>query len=196
MKHLYALLLLLLPVCLLAMPWRGYIVSKNDVPLTGYIGLIQHHNKTSTIVFVNDFGDTYEIAAQLIKGFAYQSDDRMIYYETKRVGQRWRFLQIVAKNEPMELYLLTATYRPQSLEDWSSIAQDGTSAIIAYWLKPEGRRLVKINRWGFRSKMRRLLAPKAPALADKVGQKGYRFRDVPSIIKEYNQLLAPKPNQI
>lgn len=196
MKHLYALLPLLLPICLLAMPWRGYIVSKNDVPLTGYIGLIQHHNKTSTIVFVNDFGDTYEIAAQLIKGFAYKNDDHMVYYETKRVGRRWRFLQIVAKNQPMELYMLTATYRPRNIEDWASLAQDGTSAIIAYWLKPEGCQLVKINRWGFRRKMRRLLRPKAPDLAKKVGQKGYRFRDVPGIIQEYNQLLAPKPNEI
>lgn len=40
MKYIYALLLLLLPLYLLAMPWRGYIVSKNDVP-----NIIQEYNQ-------------------------------------------------------------------------------------------------------------------------------------------------------
>jgi hypothetical protein len=199
MKQLYPLLLFLLPLSLLAnhtIPWRGYIVSKNDVPLSGYIASVEHSGKTSKVTFINDFGTLYEVPAQLIKGFAYRSGDNMVYFETKRVGNRWRFLQIVAKNQPMELYQLNAETRLYTYESMLSLPQDPSDSTIAYWLKPEGQRLFKVNRWGFRKKMRRLLSPKAPELADKIGQKGYRFSNVPKIIREYNQLLAPKPKSI
>jgi hypothetical protein len=56
--------------------------------------------------------------------------------------------------------------------------------------------MVKVSRWGFRRKLRRLLGPKAPALAEKIGQKGYRFDDMPRIAEIYNHLLTPRPKPI
>lgn len=196
MKHLYLLCLLVLPLCLDAMPWRGYLVSKNGIPLTGYISQISHKAKTSTVVFINDFGNRYEFPAELIKGFAYRDGERTIAFESKRVGGRWRFLQIVQKNAPLELHLLTKGTAFTTLEAWEDAMAGNGLPVIAYWLKPRGRRAVKIGRWGFRRKMRRLLQDRAPELAEKVGEKGYRFHDVPAIVEEYNRKMSPKHKEI
>ncbi|TXB67617.1 hypothetical protein [Phaeodactylibacter luteus] len=187
------LLLALLPLWAHAMPWRGYIVSKNGTQLTGYIANINHQLKTSTVVFINDFGDVYQIEAERIKGFVFSTKGQFFAFESRQVQRKWRYLRIVAKNQPLDLYVLTEG----TGNDFGALqARPEQMAPIAYWVKPQGRRATKIGPWRFRKKMRRVLQKHAPELAGKIGKRGYRFPDVPAIIEEYNKLLAQKNARI
>lgn len=193
MRYLYVALLLLLPFMLSSMPWPGYIVSKNGKQLTGYIGAITHQARTSTVVFINGFGDVYEIEAERIKGFAFEAKGALFAFETKTLNRTHRFLRILHKNGPMELFVLTY----DSMNNWGFTGQTLPNEQRSYWLRLQGdEEMVKISRWGFRRKLRRLLQHSTPALAEKIGQKGYQFDDMPAIVEIYNQLMTPKPKPI
>lgn len=193
MHKFYLFLLVCCPLLVQSMPWPGYIVSKNGKKLTGHIGVMQHQSRTSTIVFINGFGDTYEIEAERIKGFAFEAQGRLYAFESKKLHQANRFLRILHKNGPMELFVLTY----DSGATWSYTLQTLPSIQRSYWVRLQGTDgMVKITRWGFRRKLRRLLRPMAPTLAEKIGQKGYRFDDMPRITEIYNHLLTPRPEPI
>jgi len=172
------------------MPWPGYIMSKNGKQLTGHIGLMQHQARTSTVVFINGFGDVYEIEAERIKGFAFEANGALFAFESKALQQAHRYLRILHKNGPMELFVLTY----DSNMSWGFTGQALPIEQRSYWVRLNSQKeMVKISRWGFRRRLRRLIGYTAPALAEKIGQKGYRFDDMPAIAEIYNQLLTPKP---
>ncbi|WP_293571466.1 hypothetical protein [Phaeodactylibacter sp.] len=193
MHKFYVFLLVCCPLLMQSMPWPGYILSKNGKKLTGHIGVMQHQSRTSTIVFINGFGDTYEIEAERIKGFAFEAQGRLFAFESKDLQHAHRFLRILHKNGPMELFVLTY----DSGSSWAYTLQTLPSIQRSYWIRLQGEEtMVKVSRWGFRRKLRRLLGPKASALAEKIGQKGYRFDDMPRIAEIYNHLLTPRPKPI
>lgn len=190
MRQFCLALLLCCPLLLYSMPWPGYIMSKNGKQLTGHIGLMQHQARTSTVVFINGFGDVYEIEAERIKGFAFEANGALFAFESKALQQAHRFLRILHKNGPMELFVLTY----DSDMSWGFTGQVLPIEQRSYWVRLNHQKgMVKISRWGFRRKLRRLIGYTAPALAKKIGQKGYRFDDMPAIAEIYNQLLTPKP---
>ncbi|MEQ8704333.1 MAG: hypothetical protein RIC19_10460 [Phaeodactylibacter sp.] len=193
MRQFYLALLFCSPLLLYSMPWPGYIVSKNGKKLTGYIGIMQHQSRTSTVVFINDFGDVYKIEAERIKGFAFEADGALFAFESKALQQAHRFLRILHKNGPMELFVLTY----DSEASWAYNMQTLPSIQRSYWVRLQGQEeMIKISRWGFRRKLRRLLQRSTPGLAEKIGRKGYRFDDMPVIAEIYNQLLIPKPKPV
>lgn len=192
MKWMALLLSIALPFALAGMPWRGYLVSKNDVILTGYIGPLVHQSRTSVVTFINDFGDVYEIEAERIRGFGFYDEDELIAYESCQVTNRWRFLQILVRGKVWDLYGMTENI---AVNVWPP-PQPKAMQPISYWISSEGKRFIKIGPLGFRRKIRRLLGQNAPALADKIGQRGYRFRDMAKIVEAYNQLMSPKPFQL
>lgn len=193
MHKFYLFLLVCCPLLAQGMPWPGYIVSKNGKKLTGHIGVMQHQARTSTVVFINDFGDTYEIEAERIKGFVFEANGVLFAFESKALHPAHRFLRILHKNGPMELFVLTY----DSGATWEYTLQTLPSIQRSYWIRLQGEEpMVKVSRWGFRRKLRQLLRPKAPALAEKIGQKGYRFDDMPGIAEIYNQLMAPSAKPI
>jgi len=190
MRQFYLTLLLCCPLLLHSMPWPGYIMSKNGKQLTGHIGLMQHQARTSTVVFINGFGDVYEIEAERIKGFAFEANGALFAFESKALQQAHRYLRILHKNGPMELFVLTY----DSNMSWGFTGQALPIEQRSYWVRLNSQKeMVKISRWGFRRRLRRLIGYTAPALAEKIGQKGYRFDDMPAIAEIYNQLLTPKP---
>lgn len=195
MKALYLTLSLMLSATAtgIGMPWPGYIVSKNSIKLTGHIGAVNHQARSSTVTFINGFGDVYVIEAERIKGFAFKANGVLYAFESKKLPRRYRFLRILHKSGPMELFVLT----DETNYAWGPAYRSAPDESLAYWVRPRGAaRLFKIGRWGFRRKMRRLLRPYAPELAKKIGQRGYRFDDMPAIIEAYNERLPPKPKPI
>lgn len=193
MRHFYLTLLLCSPLLLYSMPWPGYIVTKNGKQLTGHIGAITHQSRTSTVVFINGFGDVYRLEAERIRGFAFEANGALFAFETKVLQRAYRFLRILHKNGPMELFVLT--YGSDMNRGFTGQALPIEQR--SYWVRLNGQKeMVKISRWGFRRKLRRLLRYTAPALAEKIGQKGYRFDDMPAIAEIYNQLLSPKPTEL
>lgn len=87
------------------MLWPGYIVSKNGKKLIGYIGVMQYQFRISIIVFINGFGDIYEIEVECIKGFVFEVQGRLFVFESKDLQYVYCFLWILYKNGLMELFV-------------------------------------------------------------------------------------------
>ncbi|MEL6275380.1 MAG: hypothetical protein AAFU03_09790, partial [Bacteroidota bacterium] len=58
--------------------------------------------------------------------------------------------------------------------------------IPQYWLQVPGGQLKPVPRAGFKREMRAYFENMAPALASKVGRKGYRYRNLIAIVQEFN----------
>ncbi|MCB9266168.1 MAG: hypothetical protein H6558_14150, partial [Lewinellaceae bacterium] len=106
MKQLYAILFAMLFAAsgLCNGPARGYIVTKNGKRLTGYIGEVFHSQFRSVVVFINDFGSTYNIEAERIRGFVFFDNEGYTAFESKNFRGRWYFLRILEKGVALNLY--------------------------------------------------------------------------------------------
>ncbi len=192
MKYCYALILLLFGLAVTLRGgdlYRGYLVTKNGKQLTGYLGNIQHNGGESRVVFVNDFGTPYKIHPALIRGFVFRKDERWIAFESKRNRRNWMFLRVVYKGDRVSLY--KAPEERQGLVVGSNGVALQTYTTHEYYIELNDRQPYRLRRWGFRRRMRRLLNKRAPELAEKIGQKGYRFDNLEKIVKEFNETLQP-----
>lgn len=164
---------------------KGYLVSKNGKQLTGYIGEIYHSTSTSTLLFMNDLGSTYEIEAELIKGFVCKRNQQLEAYKSKLIKDRWCFLKVVVHGEGLVLY-----QAPKEVMYHFSAQGIQTHKIrttTEFWIEAGNESPLKLNRWGYKNKLRQIFKHKAPTLASKIGQEGYRYKDLPIIIEAYNQ---------
>lgn len=186
MKYCYTLLLLLgLTLSLSASDFeRGYLVTKNGMRLTGFLGVIQHSVHKSAVVFVNDFGTPYTIEPERVRGFVIQRSEGFVAYESKYDRSRWLFLKVIYKGDGMNLY--KAPELRQEMVISSMGFSTRTFTTHEYYLEIKGRTPFKLKRWGFRKRMRRLLRPRAPKLSEKIGAPGYRYNDLEKIVREFN----------
>lgn len=190
MKQLYSLfVLLLLSLTLLqGSVHKGYIVTKNGKHLTGYIGSITYMGASTEVVFINDFGTPYNLRPELIRGFVFRREEKVVIYESLPTDRGWMFLEIIAKGDDMSLY------RSPSEKTTLYIANSGfrtqTFKTTEYWIQRKDRRPFRLKKWRYRKRLRKLFREKAPELAEKIGDKGYRFKDLAKIIEEYNVILA------
>lgn len=166
--------------------FRGFLLTKDNYRLTGYINKIEYSFTGIVIQFTNDFGDRYNIFPNLVKGFGFTANDgeqhRYISYYHEG---RWLFLrssQATAKR----LQLLYAPKGPKGLVD-DNFQAYFEYPIPEYWLQVRGEPLLPVERTSFRRDLRAYLAPTAPDLAMKIGKKGYRYRDLEFIVEEYNK---------
>ena len=190
MKRFYLLLLFSLFITLgQANPSRGYVITKNGMHLTGSIGKIYHSNFTSEVVFTNDLGTTYSYSPGLISGFVFEQDSTMFFYESKVDQGRWFFFQVLEKGMGMNLYKSPTEKVKLYVQD--GIVDSYSYKSTEYWIEVKGRHPVRINRWNFRKKMRRLLRNLAPELSQKIGTPGYRFKNLEEIVSECNQKFRP-----
>ena len=170
-------------------PAIGYIVTKNGIQLTGKIGKIDHNSSKCSVIFINDFGNIYELFPELISGFVFRKDSTTIIFESKVESEerRWIFMQAITKGKGLNLYksISEADQQSLSLEGMTSRAVK----VQNYYLESKGTLPMKVKRWGFKKQVKELLEKKAPDLAKKIGNKGYRFKDLVSIIEEYNDLM-------
>lgn len=168
-------------------PARGYIVTKNGKQLTGYIGDIYHSDLRSVVVFINDFGSVYSIEAERIRGFVFSNEKGYTAYESKNCRHRWYYLRILEKGAALNLY--QSPEEEYSIRFENGVLQANTRSITEFWVEAEGRKYpIRIDRLNFRRKMRRLFQKMdAPKFREKIGQENYRFKNLPEIIREYNQ---------
>ncbi len=169
--------------------YNGYIVTKDGVRLTGQVGNLNQSYRSITINFINDFGDSYYLAPELIKGFVLQQDSNLIAFESKFdvEEERWSFMQVLSKGNGLNLY---GTVQARSVK---KIIYEGEAEeyfkVDDYYLELKGKLPVKVQRFGFRKQMKTYLRRKAPKLAAKIGDKDYRYRDIINIIDEYNTIV-------
>lgn len=195
MKVFYMLtpLLLLCLACAVPLqvdPLRGYIITKNGRQLTGYIGEIFQGSGGSTVVFINDFGSEYHIHAALIRGFVFRKGEEYVAYESVRVRQARHFLRILERGAELSLY--QAPEVRTELFFTGGNFQVRTYEAEEFWLQFQDKKLTRIRKAGFRNKMRRLLSKTAPELSEKIGEAGYKFQDLPGIVREYNRVRAQR----
>ena len=192
MKHVYAVVIFTLFLGGLKAnvdPSLGYIVTKNGIHLTGKIGKLDHTNSKCSIVFINDFGNIYELYPELIKGFVYKADTILIIFESKieRDEKRWVFMQAICKGKGLNLYKSVSEKTPEVTSVDGNFNRN--YKVQNYYLESSGKLPFRIKKWGFKKQMGDLIRKRAPDLADKIGEKGYRYRDLEKIINEYNVIV-------
>lgn len=166
---------------------RGYIVTLSGDRLTGKIGDVIGGSYTSFVLFINDFGTPYMLRAELIRGFAFQQGESVVRYETHYSNSRCMFMKVVVKGEGISLYRSLA-YDPPSMNNPPHAVSTGQNFTPSrYYIVVRERGAIPVKRWGFRRNMRKLLQERAPELSDKIGDKGYRYKNLETIIKEYNE---------
>lgn len=185
MKKAFTILAFLLCASLSAESFRGFLLTKDDYRLTGYVNQISFVVTGLQIEFTNDFGDRYYIYPNLVKGFGFTKDGTTYRYVSRYHQGRWYFLETVESGKRMDFYTL-----PDRNQNW---VDDGILSLLnepipQYWIQIKGQKLYGVTRAGFRKAMREYLSVTAPELAKKIGSKGYRYRDIGSIVEQYNEL--------
>ena len=184
-----ALLLFVLQFGLSQNPFKGYVITKNGIHLTGAIGDIYHSNVNSQVIFTNDLGTTYSYRPELISGFVFVKEEETVMYESKYDKERWSFLEVLEKGMGINLYKSPDDKIRMYMED--GIIESYNYKSEEFWVEVRGRLPIKINRFNFRKQMRRLLRPLAPGMERKIGSQGYRYKDIERIISECNQKFRP-----
>lgn len=194
MKHAFTFLILFtfLTSTILAEDFEGYIVTKDGIRLTGQIGDLNQNLNANWINFVNDFGDSYYLAPELIKGFVFQQDTTVVAFESKfdTELERWTFMQVVSKGPGLNLYSVVTD---RSIE--KSIYEENSTKYYkakAFYLEAKGKFPQKVLRMGFKKQLTDLIKRRAPKFADKIGSRNYRYRDLINIIDEYNAMIRAR----
>ncbi|PHI21680.1 hypothetical protein CEQ90_02395 [Lewinellaceae bacterium SD302] len=184
MKQLYFVLALLFAGTLSAESLRGFLVTKDDLRLTGYVNQINYVVTGLEIEFTNDFGDRYYIYPNLVKGFGFTKDGQTFRYVSRYYDGRWYFLEILQRDKRMEFFQI-----PDGDDNWVNdrLLSLITEPISRYWLAIRGQALFPVHRVGFKRKLREYLQPTAPELAQKIGSKGYRYKNIHEIVAAYEE---------
>lgn len=181
----------LLPILLLSVlglaglraeEFRGFLLTKDNYHLTGYVNQINYVFTGLEIEFTNDFGDRYHISPRLVKGFGFTHDGETYRYVSRYSEGRWYFLRILRSDRKM-LFFSTPDGREGYVDD--SLLSVMAASYPQYWLEIPGQPLLGVPRMGFRRKMREYLTPTAPDLARLMGKKGYRYRNLTEIVDLY-----------
>ncbi|MEZ5043463.1 MAG: hypothetical protein R2828_26435 [Saprospiraceae bacterium] len=166
-------------------PSKGYIVTLNGKYLTGAIGNIFHTTYGSEVTFINDFGTIYQIHPFLIRGFVFREDASTVAYESKYSQKKWLFLRVLHKGDYMSIY---KSPEKKSVVNYTRVSfMAETVKNEEYWIELKGKNPININRLGYKKQLRKLINKRTPELADKIGSKGYRFRNLTEIAEEYNK---------
>lgn len=165
--------------------YEGYIITKTNYQLTGKIGSINQGEFGSIVEFVNDFGTPYFLHPALIKGFVVEDGPRLQLYESKYWKNEWMFLRVVFPGQNLRLLRSPEEVVNYDIVNGRLISE--TREINEYWLEIPGKRMFLVRRLNFRRKMRRLISEVSPALAEQIGQPGYRYKDLYQIVKEYER---------
>jgi len=187
MKHRY-LFVLAIVFCissLSAESFRGFLLTKDNYFLTGYINRIEYALTGVVIEFTNDFGDQYSIYPNLVNGFGFTKDGETFRYVSRYHEGRWLFLRALSTEGRLHLYRIPDGTKRWVDDSFLSLLPD---QLPTYWLQFRGQvAFYPVRRSGFKRNLRALLADRAPALAAKIGSKGHRFRDLPKIVAAFNE---------
>lgn len=166
----------------------GYIVTKNNYHLTGAIGLIEHTQYGSMVEFINDFGTPYFLHPALIKGFVFFEGPAVTAYESKYYRNSWMYLRLLYAGDNISLLQTPETIVKYEWFNGELITHD--RKIVQYWVDLPGDRILPLKKLGFRRQMKRLMSDNAPKLSRLIGKKGYRFKDLYTILEAYDKECA------
>lgn len=171
--------------------YPGFVLTLNGYQLTGQIGEIMEINGNHSLIFMNDFGTVYNYHPRMIGGFFYKNEAKAYFYESKFDGKYWLFLQLLFREKGVSLYQV-----PEIRTQWiyeNGIARPFYYPVLAFFLDFSNLgHPIKLTRATYKKKLVQLFKKRNPVLAGKIGKSGYKFHDLPDIIKQFTQSLMDK----
>ena len=169
----------------------GFVLTLNGYQLTGQIGDIMEMNGNHSVIFVNDFGSIYSYHPRMISGFYLKTETNSLFYESKFDGKHWLYLQLLFREKGVSLYQLPVD-RIQWIYD-KGMSRPFTYPVIEYFLDVSNfGNPIKLTRATYRKKLMMLFKNRNLDLASKIGKPGYRFQNLPEIIRQFTQSLLDK----
>lgn len=166
-------------------PGEDFLITLDGYKLTGNVKDIFFSDWQSRLSFENDFGDLYSIHPACIYGFAFQEKGKTIYYESKYLGGSWAFLKVEKRGQALSLYRSSERKIEFSQIEGKSIIQE--KKVSEIWLQFNKKRPFRVYRLSFRKVLRQKFAH-YPELAQLIGKKGFRFKNLPAIVEIYNEI--------
>lgn len=165
-------------------PGKDFLITLNGYKLTGNVKDIFFSDWQSRVSFENDFGDLYSIHPACIYGFAFEERGQTVYYESKFLEGSWAFLKVEKRGQALSLYKRSERKIQFTESEGKAIKEKGGTEI---WLQFDQKKPFQIYRVGFRTTLRKKFAH-YPELANLIGKKGYRFKDLSKIVEIYNEI--------
>lgn len=167
---------------------KGFIITLDGKYISGTIEQINSSEFTITVAFKNDFGTSYHFHPALIQGFFYKRDGQQFIYESHYHQGKWIFLQLLYQGAEISLFKY-----PEIQINWVVRGQEintFTANQRLLWLKQTNKAPILLKRKHFKSKFSKLIGEKAPELAQKIGKRGYKYKDIGKILEEYDAIVA------
>ncbi|THH40329.1 hypothetical protein [Neolewinella litorea] len=183
MRQLYLLVFLLLTATVSADSFRGFLLTKDGYQLTGYLNILQYAPGGSLITFTNDFGDEYTIHPFLVSGFGFNYRGKPLRFVSRRHEGLWYFLQEEVRGRAVSLFRL-----PRGSGPWldDRMLRVFSSPPPEYYFEYGQGKFLPIPRSGYKRNLRQFFRQASPQLADKIGSRGYRYRNMAEIVTEFN----------
>lgn len=194
MRHTFTLLLFIgLSLSLSAEAFRGFLLTKDNYQLTGYFNVLSYSPTGSLITFTNDFGDIYSIHPMLVKGFGFSKDGDSFRFVSRFYQGQWFFLREEVAGRALSLYRLPDG-NDQYVDD--SMLRLFSQQPATYYFLYGNRQVLPIPRNGFKRTLREFFADPAPQISAVIGKRGYRYRDLASIVMEYNEIRGSRRKRL
>ena len=186
------LLAILLPLGLQGNnPGKDFLITLDGTKLTGKIKHVTLKKGGSHIYFENDFGDTYNVYAATIYGFAFKEEGDMSLYESKQLNGVWRFLKVEKRGEALSLYKSSERQLQFTNTNESPIVVEEKNPQV--WLQFKGEEPFKVYHLSYRRILRNKMAS-FPDLAKRIGKRGFRYNNLSMIVDLYNKHHSQKEN--
>lgn len=172
---------------------RGFLLTRDNYQLTGYFNDISYAPTGSLMTFTNDFGDVYSIHPMLVKGFGFSKDGLNYRFISRYHEGQWFFLRLEQDGRALRLFSL-----PDGTDQWvdDTMLRLFTNPPPNYWFEYGQQKLLGVPRAGFKRVVKAFMEENAPALASKIGKRGFRYRDIHDIVAAYNELRGRKRRRL
>lgn len=196
MKKIYTTfaLLLTLSYSLFATQNPGFIITKDAKIITGKVADIFYSSWKTELIFINEMGRRYAFHPAVIAGFAIKTDGELVHYESKFRKGQWQFMNVLEKGKNLSLYRSPSV----KTQEWSINYGDDqivSRKVTEYWLEYEKNAPVRVSSINYKRLLRQYLVLE-PELVEKLGKKGYRYKNLQTIVQEFNQLNSRKSKKI
>jgi len=169
----------------------GFVLTLNGYQLTGKIGDIMEMNGNHSVIFMNDFGSIYSYHPRMISGFYMKTETNSYFYESKYDGKNWLYLQLLFREKGVSFYQMPVD-RIQWIYD-KGISRPFSYPVIEYFLDVSSfGNPIKLTKATYRKKLMILFKKRNPDLASKIGKPGYRFQNLPEIIRQFTKSILDK----
>ncbi len=185
MRFLYTLLLTLAFSWMLSATdsYKGYLITKDNIQLTGFVNTVSITALGTLLEFTNDFGTTYIIHPALVKGFAFKEGDQTYVFLSRFYKKQWYFLEVKYLGPLLSLY-----EAPEPDDNWVISLSDGFNNIPAerFWIQKRDGPITPVPKFGFRRKMRKYMGDQLDLMDSDMEKKNFRYRNLLEIVKQIN----------